>query len=59
MASMATATDKEPNSFKEAMTSSCSSQWKAAAEKEMESLKTNESWNLIEPPANTKVICCK
>ena len=35
MAGMATVTDKEPNSFKEAMTSSSSSQWKAAAEEEI------------------------
>ena len=38
------------------MASSNSSKWKTAAEEEMESLKKNGTWSLIEPPKDAKVI---
>lgn len=45
---MVTELPKEPNNFKEAMTSPDNAEWKNAAEEKMESLRSNKTWQLIE-----------
>ena len=55
MACLATA-QSEPSNFKDAMTSPESGEWKKAMEREMNSLYSNEVWNLVELPPGRKVI---
>ena len=59
MAGVATKTDQEPSTFKEAMMSLNNFELRAAAEEEMQSMEKNGAWALIEPPKNAKVIGCK
>lgn len=40
----------DPSSYQEAMENSDSAQWKAAMEKDMESLKKNKIWDLVRLP---------
>ena len=50
---------EEPKTFMEAMSSRKQKQWKNGADEEMDSLKRNHTWILIEKPENAKVIGCK
>ncbi|GJZ51468.1 retrotransposon protein, putative, ty1-copia subclass [Tanacetum coccineum] len=36
-----------------------SSKWKAAMEEEMDSLRKNKTWELVDHPARQKLVCCK
>ncbi|CAB4028654.1 Hypothetical predicted protein, partial [Paramuricea clavata] len=49
----------EPRTVKEALSSPQKTKWVKAMEKEMESLKTNEVWNLVELPENRKAVGSK
>ena len=50
---------EEPKTFMEAMSSRKRKQWKNGADEEVDSLKRNHTWILIEKPENAKVIGCK
>ena len=50
---------REPRSLKEALASPQKEKWVKAMEKEMESLKTNEVWDLVELPENRKAVGSK
>ena len=49
----------EPRTVKEVLSSPQKAKWVKAMEKEMESLKTNEVWNLVELPENRKTVGSK
>jgi len=46
-------TNFEPNSFEEFVSHD---EWKEAMQKEYDALIKNETWNLVDPPFNTKPI---
>jgi hypothetical protein len=46
----------EPESFEEATSSGNAEQWKQAMDEEIQSLKQNQTWTLVEPPKNQQVI---
>ncbi|KAH0818236.1 hypothetical protein GEV33_004555 [Tenebrio molitor] len=46
----------EPESFEEATSSGNAEQWKQAIDEEIQSLKQNQTWTLVEPPKNQQVI---
>lgn len=48
-----------PNTLEEAMGNSEAKHWKRAMEKEMESLRQNNTWKLVEKPENKKTIDVK
>ena len=50
---------KEPRTVKEAMSSPRKAKWVKAMEKEMQSLKTDEVWDLVELPENRKAVGSK
>lgn len=52
-------TDSEPKTFEEAMSRPDSCKWKEAIQKELQTLKENNTWNICELPDNTKVISSK
>ena len=45
-----------PNSYKEALNSEKLREWINATKKEIESLKKNETWELIDPPEDQDII---
>ena len=49
----------EPKSFKEAMRSKDRKFWSNAADDEIDSLKRNHTWDLIEKPKDQKTVGCK
>jgi hypothetical protein len=49
----------EPSCYQEAMEVSESAKWKEAMKEEMDALKKNETWDLVELPENRKVVGCK
>lgn len=49
----------EPSTFSEAMHSEHAEQWQRAADEEMESLMTNNTWELVDLPPGCKAIPCK
>ena len=51
--------ESDPTSYEEAMANSDSSHWVKAMKIEMESMDSNQVWELVEPPANIKPIGCK
>ena len=51
--------ESDPTSYQEAMADSDSSHWVKAMKTEMESMDSNQVWELVEPPANIKPIGCK
>ena len=53
------AIEDEPKSYHEALNSNESYQWKKAMDEEINSLKQNNTWVLVDPPQNCKVIGCK
>ena len=50
---------QDPSSITEAESSSDKTKWRKAMEMEMESLRSNEVWELVEPPPNRRVIGSK
>ena len=56
---VATEPQKEPRTVSEALQSPDKQQWKAAMEKEMESIDSNDVWDLVKLPANRKPIGSK
>ena len=51
--------ESDPTSYEEAMADSDSGHWVKAMKTEMESMDSNQVWELVEPPANIKPIGCK
>ena len=49
----------EPATMKEALQSDLAAEWKAAIDSEYQSLRKNDTWNLVELPSNKKTIGCK
>ncbi|GKF42184.1 retrovirus-related pol polyprotein from transposon TNT 1-94, partial [Tanacetum coccineum] len=45
----------EPLTYQEAVACEDSSKWKAAMEEEMDSLRKNKTWELVDPPAGQKL----
>ena len=50
---------EEPKSFKQASGGKYSQQWKAAMNDEFDSLKTNQTWELVPRPTDQNVIGCR
>lgn len=50
---------QEPLSYREAMQSEETAQWKRAMDEEFESLTRNQVWELVEIPTNARIIDCK
>lgn len=50
---------KNPETFKEALNSNHSAEWKKAMDREMTSLKENQTWKLVHLPRGAKAIPCK
>ena len=50
---------EEPNTLEEALASQHSREWKEAADSEYQSLVDNDTWDLVELPANRTAIGCK
>ncbi|GJZ72093.1 retrotransposon protein, putative, ty1-copia subclass, partial [Tanacetum coccineum] len=46
----------EPLTYQEAVACEDSSKWKAAMEEEMDSLRKNKTWELVDPPARQKLV---
>ena len=51
--------ESDLTSYEEAMVDSDSSHWVKAMKTEIESMDSNQVWELVEPPANIKPIGCK
>nr|GEW46299.1 zinc finger, CCHC-type [Tanacetum cinerariifolium] len=49
----------EPLTYQEAVACDDSSKWKAAMEEEMDSLRKNKTWELVDHPAGKKLVSCK
>ena len=49
----------EPATYAEAMTDPDSEKWQDAMKSEIESMKENQVWNLIDPPDGVRTIECK
>ncbi|GJX37638.1 retrovirus-related pol polyprotein from transposon TNT 1-94 [Tanacetum coccineum] len=49
----------EPLTYQEAVACEDSSKWKAAMEEEMDSLRKNKTWELVDHPAGKKLVSCK
>lgn len=50
---------KVPNTFEEAIASKEVNEWRKAMDKEMNSIKKNETWGLVNKPKDKKVIDIK
>ena len=48
--------DEEPKNVKEALSSPKAKEWIEAMEEEMESMKTNQVWDLVDLPSGRKSI---
>ena len=53
------ADNTDPNSFKDALSDPNKEEWENAMKNEIESLKQNNVWDLVELPKNRKPIGCK
>ena len=51
--------DSEPKSYKEAVSSKNRKLWLDAMKEEMHSLEKNQTWTLVNKPANQKIVGCK
>ena len=51
--------ESDPTSYEEAMKDSDSNHWVKAMKVEMESMDSNQVWELVKPLANIKSIGCK
>ncbi|GKB51925.1 zinc finger, CCHC-type containing protein [Tanacetum coccineum] len=49
----------EPLTYQEAIACEDSSMWKAAMKEEMDSLRKNKTWELVDHPAGQKLVSCK
>ena len=49
----------DPTNYEKAMADSDSSHWVKAMKTEMESMDSNQVWELVDPPTNIKPIGCK
>ncbi|GKC30762.1 hypothetical protein Tco_1038056 [Tanacetum coccineum] len=49
----------EPLTYQEAFACEDSSKWKAAMKEEMDSLKKNKTWELVDHPVGQKLVSCK
>ena len=49
----------EPSTYKEAVSSSESTQWLTAMGDEMESLHKNDTWELVKRPSERRIVTCK
>jgi hypothetical protein len=49
----------EPANYKEAMASSEAAKWKEAMDSEIQSMKDNQVWNLVDPTPGHKTVGCK
>ena len=49
----------EPSNYKEAMAGPEAAQWKEAMDSEIQSMKDNQVWNLVEPTPGHKTVGCK
>nr|GEW35977.1 retrotransposon protein, putative, Ty1-copia subclass [Tanacetum cinerariifolium] len=49
----------EPLTYQEAVACEDISKWKAAMEEEMDSLRKNKTWELVDHPAGQKLVSCK
>nr|GEW02651.1 hypothetical protein [Tanacetum cinerariifolium] len=49
----------EPLTYQEGVACEDSSKWKAAMEEEMDSLRKNKTWKLVDHPAGKKLVSCK
>ncbi|GKD41059.1 retrotransposon protein, putative, ty1-copia subclass [Tanacetum coccineum] len=49
----------EPLTYQEAVACEDSSKWKAAMKEEMDSLRKNKTWELVDHPARQKLVSCK
>ncbi|GJX81944.1 retrotransposon protein, putative, ty1-copia subclass [Tanacetum coccineum] len=49
----------EPLTYQEAVACEDSSKWKAATKEEMDSLRKNKTWELVDHPAGQKLVSCK
>ncbi|GJS62213.1 retrotransposon protein, putative, ty1-copia subclass [Tanacetum coccineum] len=49
----------EPLTYQEAVACEDSSKWKAAMKEEMDSLRKNKTWELVDPPAGQKLVSSK
>ena len=49
----------EPASYKEAMAGPEAAQWKEAMDSEIQSMKDNQVWNLVEPTPAHKTVGCR
>ncbi|GJV17432.1 retrotransposon protein, putative, ty1-copia subclass [Tanacetum coccineum] len=49
----------EPLTYQEAVACEDSSKWKAAIKEEMDSLRKNKTWELVDHPAGQKLVSCK
>ncbi|GJY27777.1 retrotransposon protein, putative, ty1-copia subclass [Tanacetum coccineum] len=49
----------EPLTYQEAVSCEDSSKWKVAMKEEMDSLRKNKTWELVDQPAGQKLVSCK
>ncbi|GKD10892.1 retrovirus-related pol polyprotein from transposon TNT 1-94 [Tanacetum coccineum] len=49
----------EPLTYQEAVAFEDSSKWKAAMKEEMDSLRKNKAWELVDHPSRQKLVSCK
>ena len=49
----------DPKTFRSAITGDNANNWKAAIDAEMQSLRQNETWDLVDLPPNKNVVGCK
>ena len=51
--------ESDPTSYEEAIADNDSSHWVTAMKTELESMDSNQVWELVEPPVNINPIGCK
>ena len=51
--------EKEPTSVAEALAGSNKDKWKSAMDAEFNSLKSNDVWELVDPPKDCNIVSCK
>ncbi|KAH9703748.1 Integrase catalytic domain-containing protein [Citrus sinensis] len=51
--------DDEPKNYKEAIHGPYKDEWKKAMDEEIDSLKKNNTWELVKRPANSRTVGCK
>ena len=51
--------DTEPSTYKQAIESEDSKEWKMAMKKEMKAMENNTVWELVTPPKNADIVGCR